>query len=143
MKIFDKLFNDKNFKRMKTFKKTFIINTEITDVYSALTNPVTIELWSGHPAVMEPRPDSLFSLWDGDITGRIIEVEENRKIMQEWFFGDREEMSVVTIYLMRDFGSTQVTVEHTNIPDDDYANISVGWCEYIMGAIERFFNPNF
>ena len=128
---------------MKTFKKTFIINTEIADVYSALTNPVTIELWSGHPAVMEPEPDSLFSLWGGDITGRIIEVVEERKIVQEWFFGDQEEISVVTIYLMRDFGSTQVTVEHTNIPDDDFANISEGWREYIMGAIERLFNPNF
>ena len=128
---------------MKTFKKTFIIHADITDVYAALTNPVTIELWSGYPAVMSHEPDSVFSLWDGDITGRIIELTENKKIVQEWFFGDQEEMSIVTIYLLRDFGSTQVTVEHTNIPDKDFSNISEGWREYIMGAIERFFNPNF
>lgn len=128
---------------MKTFKKTFIINADITDIYSALTNPVTIELWSGFPAVMTTDAGSEFSMWDGDITGNIIEAVENKKLVQEWYFGEQEEKSVVTIYLLRDFGSTQVTVEHSNIPDKDFANISEGWREYIMGAIQRFFNPNF
>jgi activator of HSP90 ATPase len=128
---------------MKTFKKTFEINAEAEDVYAALTNPVTIELWSGYPAVMNAVTGSEFSLWDGDITGRIMEVEENKRIVQEWYFGEQPEISVASIILVRDFGSTFVTVEHTNIPDDDYSNIAEGWREYIMGAIQRFFNPNF
>ena len=66
---------------MKTFKKTFIIHAEITDVYSALTNPVTIELWSGYPAVMDPVEGSEFSLWEGDISGKIVEIIENKKIV--------------------------------------------------------------
>ncbi|MDZ7636236.1 MAG: hypothetical protein U5L72_18075 [Bacteroidales bacterium] len=33
------------------------------------------------------------------------------------------------------------TVEHTNIPVEDYQNISEGWNEYYMGAIKRFYNP--
>ena len=128
---------------MKTFKKTFIIHAELTDVYSALTNPVTIELWSGYPAVMGSEAGSEFSLWEGDISGKNIEIIENKKLMQEWYFGDQKESSIVTIYLIRDFGSTQVTVEHINIPDDDFDNIAEGWREYYMAAIERFFNPNF
>lgn len=128
---------------MKTFKKTFIINADITDVYSALTNPVTIELWSGYPAVMDTKAGTQFSMWNGDITGQVIESAENKKLVQEWYFGEQEEKSVVTIYLIRDYGSTEVTVEHTNIPDDDFENISEGWREYIMGAIQQFFNPNF
>lgn len=128
---------------MKTFKKTFKIDAEAEDVYSALTNPVTIELWSGYHAEMDPTPGSEFSMWDGDITGKILEVSENRKVIQEWYFGEQEESSVVTIILVRDFGSTHVTIEHTNIPDEDFENIAEGWREYIMGAIQRFFNPNF
>ena len=126
---------------MKTFKKTFKINAEIEDVFAALTNPVTIELWSGYPAIMDPNPGTEFSLWDGDITGQVLEIDEPRKIVQQWYFGEQEEMSVVTIILMRDFGSTDVTVEHSNIPDDDFENIAEGWREYIMGAIQAFFNP--
>ncbi len=128
---------------MKIFKKTFIINADITDVYSALTNPVTIELWSGYPAVMSVESGSEFSMWNGDITGQVIEAVENKKLVQEWYFGEQNEKSIVTIYLIRDYGSTEVTVEHTNIPDDDFENISDGWREYIMGAIQHFLNPNF
>ena len=84
---------------MKTFKKTFIIHAEITDVFSALTNPVTIELWSGYPAIMEPVEGFEFSLWEGDITGKVIEIVEDKKIVQEWYFGDQGESSIVTIYL--------------------------------------------
>ncbi|HDZ40163.1 MAG TPA: ATPase [Bacteroidetes bacterium] len=128
---------------MKTFKKTYFLNAGIEDVYAALTNPVTIELWSGYPAVMEARPGSLFSLWEGDIEGVILEVQENKEIVQEWFFGDREERSIATIILIRDFGETQVMIEHANIPDEAYENISTGWNDYIIGAIENFLNPNF
>lgn len=128
---------------MKTFKKTYSIHSEVEDVFAALTNPVTIELWSGYPAIMDTEKGKEFSLWDGDIQGMILDIDENKRIVQEWYFGEQEEKSIATIILIRDFGKTQVTVEQTNIPDDDFANISEGWTEYIMGAIEKFFNPNF
>ena len=128
---------------MKTFYKEFYIDAEAEDIYSALTNPVTIELWSGHPAEMGSEPGSEFSLWEGDITGRILKLQPTKKIVQEWYFGEQQEVSVATIYIEQQQGRSLVTVEHTNIPDKDFANISEGWREYIMGAIQRFFNPNF
>ncbi len=128
---------------MKTFHKTFRINAEPSDVYSALTNPYTIELWSGYPAVMSEGPGSEFSLWEGDITGCNLEFTKNKKIVQEWYFGDQPEKSIVTITIEPEKENCSVTVEHTNIPDDDFAGIAEGWREYYMGAIVDFFNPNF
>lgn len=128
---------------MKTFKKEFKINAEPSDVYSALTNPYTIGLWSGYPAVMSEEPGSEFSLWEGDISGRNISFEKDRKLVQEWFFGDQVEKSIVTIAIKPDGENSLVTVDHTNIPDDDFAEIAEGWREYYMGAISAFFNPNF
>ena len=128
---------------MKDFKKTFSINAEPSDVYSALTNPYTIELWSGYPAVMSEESGSEFSLWEGDIVGRNLEFIPGRKVVQEWFFGDQEVRSVVTITIHPDKANTKVTVEHTNIPDAEFANIAEGWRDYYIGAIIAFFNPNF
>lgn len=128
---------------MKTFKKTFTIHADIEDVYAAFTNPKTIELWSGYPAVMESTPGTEFSMWEGDISGLLLELHPMKKIVQEWFFGEQEERSIVTIILFRDFGNTQLTVEHVNIPDDDFGDIAEGWREYYIGAIENFLNPNF
>ena len=128
---------------MKTFQKTFRINAEPSDVYAALTNPFTIELWSGYKAVMSEEPGSEFSLWEGDITGKNIEFIRNRKLVQEWYFGEQPGKSVVTIIIKPDGENSEVTVEHTNIPDADFADIAEGWREYYFGAIINFFNPNF
>ena len=128
---------------MKTFRKTFRINALPSDVYSAFTNSFTIELWSGHPAVMSTEPGTEFSLWEGDITGRNIEFVPDRRIVQEWYFGEQQEKSVVTVTIRPERDYSLVTVEHTNIPDDDYENITEGWNEYYMGAINALFNPDF
>jgi activator of HSP90 ATPase len=128
---------------MKTFKKTFRINAEPSDVYSALTNPYTIELWSGYPAEMSTEPGSEFSLWEGDITGKNIEFIQDKKLVQEWYFGDQTEKSIVTISVFPDKDNSSVTVEHTNIPDEEFDDIAEGWREYYIGAIISFFNPNF
>lgn len=128
---------------MKTFSKTFKINAEPSDIYSALTNPFTIELWSGYPAIMSEEPGSEFSLWEGDITGRNIEFVSNNRVVQEWYFGEQQEKSIVTITIRPDGENSLVTVEQTNIPDEDFQEISEGWREYYIGAIISFFNPNF
>ena len=127
---------------MKTFKKTFRIFAEASDVYAALTNPHTIELWSGYPAHMSEEPGSEFSLWEGDICGRNIEFIKDRRIIQEWYFGDHEQKSLVKIDIKPQGVYSSVNVEHTNIPDDDFENISNGWHEYYISAINQFFNPN-
>ena len=123
---------------MKTFKKTFKINAEPSDVYAALTNPYTIELWSGYPAVMSEEPGSEFSLWEGDICGKNIEFIRDRKVVQEWYFGGQEEKSIVTITIQPDREDSIVTVEHTNIPDDDFTDIAEGWREFYFGVITNF-----
>ncbi len=128
---------------MKTFKKTFKINAEPSDIYAAITNPNTIELWSGYPAVMSEEPGSEFSLWEGDITGRNLEFLKDKKVVQEWYFGDQPEKSIVTITIQPDREDSLVTVEHTNIPDPDFTDIAEGWREYYIGAIINFLNPNF
>jgi activator of HSP90 ATPase len=128
---------------MKTFKKSFKINAEPSDVYSAITNPYTIELWTGYPAIMSEVPGSEFLLWDGDITGKNIEFIKDKIVVQEWYFGDQTEKSEVIITILPDKENSVVTIEHSNIPDEDYADIAEGWREYYIGAIINFLNPNF
>ncbi|HAF28471.1 MAG TPA: ATPase [Bacteroidales bacterium] len=124
---------------MKDFKKYFIIPAEPEEVYTALTNSFTIELWSGYSAIMDSNVGTEFSLWDGDITGKNIEIVENKKVVQEWYFGDQTEESIVTINIFENKKGTQVELIHKNIPDEDYENIVEGWNEYYFGAIKTFF----
>ena len=125
---------------MQTFEKKFKVHAEAEVIYAALTHPLTIELWSGYPAIMNDQPDTEFSLWEGDITGINLEMERGKKIVQEWFFGEQEERSIVTILISQEKQVSQVTVKHTNIPDDAYENIKEGWEKYYMGAVQKFFS---
>ena len=110
---------------MKDFKKYYIINASSEEVYLALTNPFTIELWTGEKAEMSTEPNSEFSLLDGSLVGRNLEFIENKMIVQEWYFGDEnpDNPSIVTIKLHKDEEGTSVELRHTNIPDEAYQDI--------------------
>ena len=92
---------------------------------------------------MSSEPGSEFSLWEGDITGRNLEFIQDKKLVQEWYFGDQIERSIVTITISADRENSLVTVEQTNIPDEDFSSISEGWRENYFEAISSLFNPNF
>ena len=109
------------------------------EVFLALTNPFTIELWSGSPAVMDDKEGTEFALWEGDITGKNLKVVKDQEIVQEWDFGELPEPSIVTIKLHSHKTGTNLEVKHVNIPDEAYKNIEEGWREYYIGAIKRFF----
>ncbi len=123
---------------MKNIKRYYILNAEPKDVYNALTNKTMLEIWTGETAVMEPVEGSAFSLWSGSISGVNIEFEQNRKIVQKWFFED-EENSIVTMKLHPHKKGTSLELFHTNIPDDAYENISDGWDEDYFGALNELF----
>lgn len=124
---------------MKDYKKYFLVNATPEDVYNALTNEATIQLWSGEEAVMPMQPGSEFSLWDGSICGINLEFVTGKKIIQQWFFGEQEEPSIVTIILHPDKKGTSVELRHTNIPDDDFDNITAGWNDQYFGSIIDFY----
>ena len=125
---------------MKDFKKYFNIPAPPEEVYNALTNPVTIQLWTGEPAEMSTEPGSEFSMWDGSIVGKNLHFEEGRKIVQQWYFDDQEQESIVTIVLHPKGTGTSVELTHTNIPDEDYDDFVDGWIGSYFGALREFYN---
>ena len=124
---------------MKNYKKYFTLPASPEEVYQALTNPLTIEMWSGGEATMSTEPGSEFALWSDSIVGKNIEFIENKKMVQQWYFNQIDE-SIVTIKLHPDGSGTSVELHHTNIPDEDYENITEGWREAYMGSLQEFFS---
>lgn len=125
---------------MKDFKKYYTIPAPPEDVYLALTNPNTIHLWSGEEAEMSTEPGSEFSLWEGSIVGKNLEFDHGKKIVQQWYFGEQEEASIVTIKLHPHNDGTSVELRHTNIPDEDFNDIVEGWNEAYFGSLVDFYS---
>lgn len=125
---------------MKDFKKYYILPATPEEVYMALTNPLTIELWTGEEATMSTEPGSEFSMWEGSIVGKNLEFEEGKKIVQQWYFDGQPEASIVTIKLHPDKKGTSVELRHTNIPDADYDSFAEGWDDSYFGPLADFFD---
>lgn len=125
---------------MKDLKKYYSLPATPDEIYMALTNPVTIELWTGETAEMSTEPGSEFSLWEGAIVGKNIEFEPGKKIVQQWYFDGQAEESIVTIKIHPDKGGSSVELRHTNIPDADFEDIAEGWNDSYFGNLADFFS---
>ncbi len=123
---------------MKDFKHYVSIKAVPEDVYACLTNSFTIELWSDMPAKMETKAGTEFELFDGNISGRILKLEPNKKVVQQWYFGVQEAPSVVTLLIHNGKREVSLELRHTNIPDEAYSQISEGWVKYYLGRIKEF-----
>ena len=124
---------------MKNFKKYYIIPATPEEIYISLTNPLSLQLWTGEKAEMSTNPDTEFSLWDGSIVGKNLEFVQDSKIVQQWYFGDQAEESIVTIKLHPHKHGTSLEINHINIPDEDYDDIVEGWENNYIAALEEFY----
>ena len=105
---------------MRDIRRTIHIKSTREEVFNAITNPLTIELWSGYPAIIE------------------ASVEEPAMIEQEWDFGDQPFASIVRLELSEEAGKTKIELLHTNVPDEAYDNISTGWKDSYLGALKSY-----
>lgn len=124
---------------MKNYKKYILLAAPPEEVYLALTKPQSIQLWTGAEVVFTEAPDTEFSYWDGDIVGKNISFEPNKKIVQQWYFGEGNEPSIVTIKLHEDKKGTSLEFVQTNIPDEDFTDFTEGIEEYFLGGLDDFF----
>ncbi len=124
---------------MKDYKSYFTLPVEPEMVYLALTREDTIMLWTGYPATMKTEEGSEFSLWDGNIVGKNLNFEANKKIVQQWYFGDQVEDSIVTFTLHPHKKGTSVELQHTNIPDEVYDEMVKGWNNAYFGELRDFY----
>ncbi len=122
---------------MKNIKKHYHIKALATDVFTALTNPLTIQMWTGAPAVMEPVAGTEFSLWDGEITGLNLEIENDHLLKQQWYFEGEEGTSIVTITLTPEGKETRIELLHLDIPDEAFDNIVDGWDRYYFKPLKQ------
>jgi len=125
---------------MKNLKKYVVLAGNPEDVYNSLTNKNMLEIWTGETAEMSEEPGSKFSLWNGNISGKNLEFEKNKKIVQQWYFEGQEENSIVTIRLHPHKKGTSIELVHTNIPEDAFQNISEGWEDDYFGALAELYH---
>jgi activator of HSP90 ATPase len=97
---------------------------------------------TGSEAIVEPRINGEFTAWDGYITGRTIEKEPFRRIVQEWRttdFPSGSPDSVVEIRFESREKGTRMVLIHTKIPEGQEEEYKEGWKEFYFKPMKTYF----
>lgn len=127
---------------MKTIKKSYQINAPTNKVWQALTDPEEIENWGAGPAKMDEKNGSGFELWGGDIYGTNTQVIENQKLVQDWYAGNWPQPSKVVIELSDKNGQTKITLEHKDVPENEFDEINESWDTHYFGPMKEYLELN-
>ncbi len=123
---------------MTPIHKTYLLKAGRSAVWDALVNPETIESWGAGPATMDDKAGTEFSLWDGDIHGRNVEVVAGKKLVQEWFGGDWPAPSTVTFTLADEDGGTRLELTQTGVPEEEESDVDRGWDDFYLGPMKEY-----
>jgi activator of HSP90 ATPase len=112
-----------------TIIQTISIKTSPSRVYSAITSAEQFSEVTGAAAQISADEGGAFSCFDGQISGRHIELVPDRRIVQAWRVKAWPEAvySVVKIDISESDDATTVELVHTGYPDGAAEHLEPGW----------------
>ena len=115
-----------------------LIDATPLEVYAYLTDGEAFGAATGRAARIEAREGSTFSLFDGRIEGRQIELVPGERVVQAWRLGaahpdawDPGVYSIVRFTLCAEGGGTRFVVDHEALPAE--------WEEHLEGGYPVFY----
>lgn len=97
---------------------------------------------TGGAATASTRIGGSFTAWDGYISGKNVILDENKRIVQSWRtaqFEDHEADSQIEIRLREKEGITELTLNHTCVPESGEHYIK-GWDEHYFQPMKAYFS---
>jgi uncharacterized protein YndB with AHSA1/START domain len=126
-----------------TFTLTATIPASPEEIYQAWLDSIGHSEMTGGEAEMSDQVGAEVSAWDGYISGRNLELVPGERIVQSWRtseFGDEHEDSVVTVVLQEVGGGTLLTLEHSNVPDEQRSYVEDGWQSNYFEPMVAYFS---
>jgi uncharacterized protein YndB with AHSA1/START domain len=118
------------------------INADRAKVYKALTDPGQFgELTGRGAAALTADPGAEFSLFDGHITGRNVELVPECRVVQAWRAATWPEgvYSIVNFQLEGNGGGeTRLVFDHTGFPEEAHDELEAGWPKMYWEPLQRY-----
>ena len=97
---------------------------------------------TGSVAKVSGRLRGKFSAWDGYISGKTLELDPERRIVQAWrtteFPKDAPD-SHLEVFLAKTKSGTKVTLTHTKIPEGQSVSYKQGWEDFYFTPMKKYF----
>lgn len=129
--------------KVESILVTAVFPVNAATIYNAWLNSEEHSAMTGANATIEPEVGSFFTAWDCYITGIIVSLEHELRILQKWRtseFPEDVEDSLVDILLVNGVGGCQMTLKHSNIPAGDGQKYYDGWQEFYIQPMTAYFS---
>ena len=127
---------------LTTLTQKVTIPASPEEVYEAFVDPKKHSEFTGSKATGKPKVGEKFTAWDGYISGKHLELEKGKKIVQEWTNTDFPEgypPSKFELTFKETPKGTEVTMVHSNIPADQKEELADGWTEWYWNPLKEYF----
>jgi activator of HSP90 ATPase len=126
--------------KLKIIKQTVNFKASPREIYEILMDSKKHSALTGSTAKISRKIGGKFSVYDGALYGKNIELLPDKKIVQEWRndeWTDKNQFSILTIKLIKAKNGTKLEMTHKNIPDYDYQGVKEGWNEYYWNPLKE------
>jgi activator of HSP90 ATPase len=109
-------------------------------IYETLLDSSQFSAFSGEPAQIERQAGGAVSMFGGKITGRIVELVLNQRIVQAWRPGDWDPglYSMVRFELKPRTTGSHVVLDHTGFPVGAFEHLNAGWKMHYWDPLAKF-----
>jgi activator of HSP90 ATPase len=127
-----------------TIKQTVLIpKATPKQVYDAYTDPKKHTEFTDSPATGEPVVGGKYTAWDGYIFGKYLDLEDGKRVVQEWTTTDWEEAygaSKLELTFKAVSKGTEITMVQSDVPKPLANDIKMGWTDFYWEPLKEYFS---
>ncbi|KAI8085204.1 activator of Hsp90 ATPase [Halteromyces radiatus] len=115
--------------------------TSAHEIYETLLDTQRLQAWTRGPVKMSREVGSTFELFNGNVSGKIMELIPDKKIVQSWRLSSwpAGHYSTVTFDFDQGSDSTKINVNQTGVPLGEEETTRNNWNGYYWRAIKQTF----
>jgi activator of HSP90 ATPase len=126
-------------------QKVVIPKVSPKQVYEAYVDPKKHSEFTDSKATGKPVVGGKFTAWDGYISGKFLELEEGKRVVQEWTSTDFPEgypPSKLELTFRKVPEGTEIVMVQSNVPKDQADETAEGWIEFYWNPLKEYFSKS-
>jgi activator of HSP90 ATPase len=128
-----------------TIKQKVVIPVSPREVYEAYVDAKKHSKFTDSKATGKATVGSKFTAWDGYIFGKNLELEDGKRVVQEWTTTDWPKgfaPSKLELTFRKVTEGTEILMVHSNVPKVQADEIAEGWTEFYWNPLKEYFSNN-
>jgi len=129
-------------KTTTTIIQKVVIHALPEEVYEAFLDPKKHSEFTGSKATGKAKVGAEFTAWDGYISGKTVELEKGKRIVQEWVTTEWPEgypPSRLELKFREMNGETELTMTHSDVPVEQKEELEQGWTDFYWDPLKDYF----